>query len=146
MSLINQFAEEVRKVFNKKITLEDRKVLRELSTKDEVQTSQAIAVLLAEIAMIDQEFDDREYGYIFKHLEEAFDLDQNEIKNLISYGARLIENLQSTEVFSNHLKETLSAEERKELLKVINGLIKADGVEHGFEVFLQDRLKLTLEV
>ena len=147
MSALDDFSEEVRKLFDKKkFTLADRQILRELGATDEITTSQAIAVLLAEMAMIDQNFDEREYGYIFTHLEKHFDMSQDEAKHLIKYGTSLISNLQSTELFAKHLREALGDEERSKLMKVLEGLIQADGVEHGFEVYLRDRLKNTLEV
>ena len=147
MSVLNDYADEIRKLFqNKKFTLEDRKMLRELGATDEITTSQALAVLFAEVAMIDQDFDEREYGFIIKHLGDNFSLEPKEVKGLIAYGTTLIENLQSTEQFTSHLRQNLDSEQRSKLLDVINGLIFADGVEHGFEVYLRDRLKKTLEI
>jgi len=147
MSVLSEFSQEVRKLFQKKkFTLEDRKILRELGATDEITTSQAIAVLLAEVAMIDQNFDEQEYGFIFTHLEKHFELTQKEVKGLIEYGSSLISNLQSTELFSKHLKENLSLEDRNKLMNVLESLIQADGVEHGFEIYLKERLQTTLEV
>lgn len=125
---------------------EDLKILDELEAGRKFSKEQAIAVLVSEIALCDLEFDKKEYDYLFSYFKATYGLKDGQIRNLIQQGTMLMANLQTTEQFAEHLVEVMTLEERTSLVKMVSGLIKADDVEHGFELYLFERLERLLGV
>ncbi len=123
---------------------DEKTLLDELGAGRKVTQEQAIAVLVSEIALCDLEFDKREYEFLFEYFKSKFGLKDGEIRNLIQQGTLLMANMQTTELFAQHLVNTMSSEEREELLVMVKGLIHSDEIEHGFELYLFDRLERLL--
>ncbi len=146
-NILTKIADKVASVFPGKLlnlSSEDEKLLDELGAGRSVTRELAIAVLVSEIALCDHSFDKREYDYLFSYFKEHFGLQDGEIRNLIQHGSLLMASLQTTEQFAQHLMDTSNEAERKDLLNMVKGLISVDHLEHGFELYLFERLERLL--
>lgn len=121
-------------------------LLDELLSDDSTTESEAIAALLVEIAMIDQEFSKEEYEFIFRFFRENYELEEREIWELVRNASTRYGNYKSTGAFSSHLAETMDKKERQKVLNAMGELIKVDGVEHGFELFVKSRMEELLKL
>jgi len=146
-NILSKIAEKVANVVPEKLfnlSKEDEKLLDELGAGRKVTKELAIAVLVSEIALCDLTFDKREYDYLFSYFKDRFALKDGEIRNLIQHGTQVMASLQTTEQFAQHLTETADETERKDLLAMVKGLISVDHLEHGFELYLFERLERLL--
>ncbi|HMO19069.1 MAG TPA: TerB family tellurite resistance protein [Oligoflexia bacterium] len=125
---------------------EQKKLFDSFSISDEIPLPKAYAMLLVDVALIDNKFDKKEYDYIFNYFRTKFHMEEHEIRELISMCNALISNMRSTEAFAEFLSKELDLEERRRLLNTLTGLIKSDGIEDGFELYLKSRFSKLLDL
>lgn len=99
----------------------------------------ALAVLLVDLASCDQAFDMQEYVIISNGLRRLFGTNKSDVRGLINQANLVLSNLRGTAKFSQLLQESLSEDEKRAVLEVIDEVIFADGVEDGFETYLRNK-------
>ena len=106
----------------------------------------AVTVLLVDLASCDQNFDAQEYETICVGLKRLFGTTPAQVKDLVHQAKLTLGNLRGLERFANLLREHLSEDEKVKVFEVIDEVIKADGVEDGFEIFLRMKFASMLGV
>ena len=109
-------------------------------------TQLAYAVLLVDLAMIDQRVDQREYQVIAQSLIRLLKIHPKEVAVLVERAKKELAAFRGSTGFGEQLGQVLSIEERQALLKAIEEIIIADGVVDGFEVYLHQRFAKLLNV
>jgi len=122
----------------------NKQLLNDLTSEGKHETELAFAVLLVDMAMIDQEFEPREYEYIFGIFEKHFGLSRDEITSLIKHASSLIGQQRGSHSFALQLQENLDKEERQKMIEMLRGLVQADDKEDGFEVYLMQKFEKIL--
>jgi len=104
----------------------------------------AVTVLLVDLAASDQEFDPREYQVIVHGLMEMFGTQKHEVSALINQAQTILRNLRGVSQFGKLLTDNLSLDERMSIMRIIEQVIQADGVEDGYETYLRHKLQKML--
>jgi uncharacterized tellurite resistance protein B-like protein len=104
----------------------------------------AVTVLLVDLAASDQDFDPREYQVIVHGLMEMFGTQKHEVSALINQAQTILRNLRGVARFGELLTENLSLEDRLAIMRIIEQVIQADGVEDGYETYLRHKLQKML--
>ncbi|MCB0339034.1 MAG: TerB family tellurite resistance protein [Bdellovibrionales bacterium] len=99
----------------------------------------AVAILLVDLATIDQNFEMQEYNVIVDGLRRLFGTTPRDVSALINQAQLVIANLRGTAKFAELLKEELTHAEKTSVLSVINEVIDADGERDGFELYLLNK-------
>ena len=119
--------QEVRQLLSQhmgKLNISNREeLLQELTSEDEIPIELAFTVLLVDLAMIDQNFEAREYGYIFSTLGTAFNLSDAEIKNLIKNAKNSLGSFRGPRSFATRLAKTLSEDQRQDLGRALEVIV-----------------------
>lgn len=105
---------------------------------DEHQIDLAWAVLLVDMASIDNDFSPRESYFIKQQLKEHLGVSYDQAVELVKEATKLVEKGNVAE-FGEYLREHVSEGKRKELLSVLDSLIAEDHIHHPFEKDLRER-------
>jgi len=111
------------------------------SKADKKQLELAVSVLLVDLASCDQSFDPEEYQVISMGLMRLFGTSKTEVTNLVNQAKVQLANMRGVSRFAATLTESLSKDERREIMEVIDEVIMADGEEDGFETYVRNKLK-----
>ncbi|MCB0358018.1 MAG: TerB family tellurite resistance protein [Bdellovibrionales bacterium] len=142
--VLGTLGSQIRGVFRRLSGQRDLVLLRDLASSDVPPKERAIAALFCELALIDQQFHQKEYEFIFSFFRSRFGLEEREIRELVQQATAAIKNLQSSESFAVQLRETLPESERREVLAAIDDLIAVDGDEDGYELYVRGRFEQLL--
>jgi len=105
------------------------------------QLELAVSVLLVDLASCDQSFDPEEYQVICLGLMRLFGTSKTDVTALVNQAKVELANMRGVARFATILKESLTIDERKEIMEVVEEVIMADGVEDGFETYLRNKFK-----
>ncbi len=105
----------------------------------------AVSVLLVELGSCDQSFEQREYSTIVAGMQRIFGTKIEDIKKLVHEAKLAIANMRGTDKFVELLRDNLQPEQRKLILDLIDEVIRADGVEDDYEIFLRARFTRMLQ-
>lgn len=108
------------------------------------QLEVALTVILVDLASADQSFESREYFIIENGLRRLFGTPKLEVSKLVAEAQSALANLRGTGKFTTELKDTLTLEQKKVAMEVIDDVISADGVLDGFEIYLRNRFAASL--
>jgi uncharacterized tellurite resistance protein B-like protein len=136
--------EAVREYFDQGRKDENNQLLEAMDGGDQITPELAYTVLLVDLAMIDQDFDEREYAYLMTKLEEKFGLDKEEIVVLIEQAKRSVEGFRGPKSMVDYLRDHLSVSEKQGVMALIDGLIEADQVKDDAELHLKEAFKALL--
>jgi uncharacterized tellurite resistance protein B-like protein len=150
MTRINELFERARRLFASDDTVDrldyehDKQLLESLSETDEIGLSEAYAFLLVDLAMIDNQFHANEQVYLTEKLKKEFAISDAEVGELIIRCRAMISALRGSFSYVEFLNKTLSGEQKKHLMKLVRGMIEADGKLDEFETYLQNRFAKVL--
>jgi uncharacterized tellurite resistance protein B-like protein len=105
----------------------------------------ATAVLLVELASCDENFEPREFQTIVGGIQRIFGTKADEIRKLIHEAKLAIANMRGTDKFAELLRDNLQAEQKKLIFDVIDEVIRSDGIEDDYEVFLRNKFTRLIE-
>ena len=105
----------------------------------------ALTVILVDLASSDENFEQREYQAISIGLRRLFG-DSKDLKMLVNRAQLALSNLRGTQSFADLLRENLSEDDRKIVAEIIEDVIRADGVEDGFEQYLRLKYAKLLDI
>lgn len=110
------------------------KVLFQISVEPEKRISyqEAIAALLLEVMMADDEINDREVEQVKRFLREETDL-EDEIDSLYEEAKAGVSNANDLYQFTKVINESASVEQKVELVKGLWRVAFADGVVDAYE-------------
>lgn len=97
----------------------------------------ALTTVLVDLAVSDQNFEPSEYTIIQKSLQALFGTPKTEISNLVNQAVAKLKNLRGSAPELAILKEQLNDQQKQMVVKAIDDVIDADGVEDGFEVYMR---------
>ena len=146
MKILEGLSDVVKPVVSRQVRTENQEIIAALNNNEEITIELAVAVLLVDLAMIDQEFDSREYKYISATFKELYGLQDEDIANLIKQSKNYLAQMRGTSTFASYLKDNVPEEQRVQIGKAISGIIKVDGVEDGFEIYFKNKISALLEV
>ena len=105
----------------------------------------ALTVMLVDVALVDNDFDDDEYRAIHHVLRAKLGIDSPEAHELISEAREVVkQSTEEVESFSTFLLSRLNETEREKLVIDLVELMGTDGVIHPFEVDLKLRYEKLL--
>lgn len=104
----------------------------------------ATAIVLLEIASLDDKVDKLEAALIQSGLSSLFNVSQLEIANIILQAKNHLGNLRGSSAEIQILKETLDPISRREVLKLVNDLVNIHGAPEGFEIYLRNQVHQAL--
>ncbi len=104
----------------------------------------ALTVLLVDLACCDQNFDQQEYQIIISGLQRIFGTGKHEIQALVNQANIALANLRGVGRFAGLLNESLSDEQKQQVMDIIDEIIHIDGEVDGFEVYLHHKLATML--
>lgn len=99
----------------------------------------ALTVLLVDLASCDQNFEMREYTIIQNGLKRVFGTTKDQVSALINEANTTLKNMRGSSRFASQLKDSLSMDQRLAIMEIVDEVIKADGVEDGFETYLRQK-------
>lgn len=105
----------------------------------ENESKLALTVILVELAGSDQNFDLQEYDAICMGLKRVFNIDRQEVQNLVNQANTVLAGLRGTTGFAEKLAKNLDADQKKVIIEVIDDLINTDGKVDGFEIYLKQK-------
>lgn len=108
--------------------------------------ARAAAVIMLEMAAADERNDDGELAVIHQAMQQAFDLDENELDELVRDAETLRDESVSLHDFTRDLKAHLDRDERDELVEWLWRVAWADGRVDRYEEQLLRRLSDLLGV
>ncbi len=100
----------------------------------------AAAALLAEVALSDTNFDDRERSAVENLVATRFDLSETEARCLIDAAEQEAKDATHLLRFTRVIKDNFSPAERIELIEMIWEVVYADGELHDYEDSLLRRI------
>lgn len=106
----------------------------------------ALAILLMDIALVDNNFDIKEHEWIKKILEGCFKLNSEKVISLIEIAKLETENSKDIDSYAQYLRLTLTPKERLEVYNIFEQLIKVDKIIDSFEKKLVQKYKNLLGV
>ena len=98
-----------------------------------IEIQEALAVVLVDVAMCDQEFSSSEYHQIADGMHRMFGTQKNDSQKLIHQAKLVLGNMRGCSRQAEILKTTLSDSDRAVILEIIDNIIAADGKEDGYE-------------
>ena len=101
----------------------------------------ATAIVLLEIASLDDKVDKFEGALIQSGLSSLFNASQAEVANIILQAKNHLGNLRGSSAEIQILKESLDPISRREVLKLVNDLTNIHGAPEGFEIYLRNRVQ-----
>ena len=99
----------------------------------------AVAILLVDLASIDQNFDMEEFSVIRDGLNRIFGTTGDEVSKLVNQATLVLRNLRGTSKFAEVLRDSLSNEDKKEIINLIDQVIAADSKMDDYEVYLKHK-------
>lgn len=124
---------------------DDERAYADGMTSEEFSGVLARAVLLMDVALIDRDFDAREYEFILHLLEKDMGISRREAIDMAQTAAERVQ-LRGSCSFSIELHRRLSLPDRQRVMDQIRHLILADGTVDGFERYLEKKLSDMLGV
>lgn len=124
--------------------LEDTQFAQSLADSDEIPLPVACAFLLTDMAMIDGHFDKTEYDFIFNRLEGPLGLKPDEAASLVLQAKTTIAAGRGSSSYADYVKQHFSVEQRQQAYEMLKTMVLADGKQDDYEVFLQNRLAVSL--
>jgi len=106
----------------------------------------AYAIILLDLALIDDDFDQREQGLIYAKLKEAFGLRPEKVEELIKKAKAIVSGTGEIESFAEYIGVNFSREKREEVIGALDAVLLADEIEHPFEIDLRNRYAKILGV
>ncbi|MGE0240406.1 MAG: TerB family tellurite resistance protein [Parvibaculaceae bacterium] len=100
----------------------------------------AVAALLIEAARMDENFDATERGTIEHLLAERFDLDPEAVYALIADAEQAVRQSTQYFPFTRQINDTLSGEERVQIIEMLWKVAYADGILDRYEDMLLRRI------
>lgn len=100
----------------------------------------AAAVLLVEVAMQDEGFDEDERAYIHQVLQKQFDLTPDDSAALMNMAERHASD--SVELYSStkYIRDAWDHDQRVKLIEMLWEIVYVDGVVHDFEANIMRRI------
>ncbi|QFI37927.1 TerB family tellurite resistance protein [Moritella marina ATCC 15381] len=132
-NVIGDIKAQINHVFGSKVTY-----------SEDVRMS--LAVILVDLACIDNDFCDDEHKYIKNKLCSYFKITLDESYVLIEKATNIAEHNLSQDSFAEYLKQNISAEAREDMLKIMNEIVWADSEFVSFEKRLKTRFAKILGV
>lgn len=112
-------------------------------TRSAVQES--IALILLDVAFIDNTFDNSEYAAIVQGLQELLEIGYDEVVDLIQETRQLrVSQEVDLDLIGTFLGTQLSSEIRREILQLITDILISDHHLHPFEKALKERYRRLL--
>ena len=124
---------------------EDRELLKGLESEVTPSEPLAYAVLLVDLATVDQKFDKREHAIISGTLKELFNSTPREADDLIAEARHVLAAFRDSVSFVSKIKEEYSSDERAQLYAIIEKVIGADLKENSYETLLREKFRKLLE-
>lgn len=100
----------------------------------------AACVILLEAATADSQFSEQESRKIISILQDRFQMTDSSVNELIEASKRERENSPGLWHFTNRINETLSIEEKYELMEMVWRVIYSDGTLDSFENYVAHKL------
>ncbi|MCB0329887.1 MAG: TerB family tellurite resistance protein [Bdellovibrionales bacterium] len=117
--------------FFSETTLDHDKSGEELSARLKV----AVAVILCEMAHVDDNLDHTEFDFIIRALDHQFHLMDEEAEALREIATELIKDKSKVDEFLDLINEHFSLEQRQKVYELAVEVAKADGIFDKFERF-----------
>lgn len=129
----------------------DREIEQSRSQLTEKKTSRknieiALTVLLVDLASCDQAFSPKEYQVISSALRRMFGISHDAVSALVNQANQIIAGLRGTSEFAETIRDEMTLEERKTIMKIIDEMIMADGKVDAFEEYLRQRFITLLQI
>ncbi len=106
----------------------------------------AYAVLMIDLALVDNNFNKNEHEFVKVTLGKLFNLSLDEVYKLMDDAQQIVTENHDADDFACHLKNSLHAEKREELVGILDNLLAVDGRRNSFEIDLRDRYQMLLGV
>mgnify|MGYP002713332325 CR=1 FL=1 len=106
----------------------------------------AIAVLLVDIALVDNEFDPKEHEWVIKLLMSFLSLSRDRAYELLDKATDIVETNRDPEAYAVYLRDTIPATERESIVELLDEIVKADHDKDHFELRLRERYQELLGV
>lgn len=119
---------------------------RRLDKEQNGQLAQCLTMLLLDIAAVDDSISYEEHELITKTLDEQFVITKDEIYALIAEAKETIERGENLDSYAHILTGITTAEERENIIAIVDTLVKSDGVSDQYELKLRHRYEQLLGV
>ncbi len=106
-------------------------------TREELEFS--LAIILAEVASSDQNFEQREYTIIAESMKNIFGTSQAEAYNFIERARGILQNMRGASTYAEILKNSLNQDQLRQIMTSIENVACKDEQPTGFEIYLRDK-------
>lgn len=104
-----------------------------------VELQEALAVILVDVAMCDQEFSTTEFHQISDGMHRIFGTQKNDVQRLVHQAKLILANMRGCSRQADLIKASLPESERVVILEIVDNIIAADGKEDGYEIYLRQK-------
>ncbi|MBU0561826.1 MAG: TerB family tellurite resistance protein [Bacteroidetes bacterium] len=133
--------------FKKKLYEEfDNPVSEEIEVDQSKRIQLATCALFLEVANSDDDFAEEEKTFIINHMKQAFSLDDELVKELISESKAEVEESISLYEFTKILNDNFSREEKFNIVKNLWKLVFADGRLDKYEEYFVRKISNNLNL
>ncbi len=137
----------IKRFITKILTLKNDKLIEtELKKENLKRYQQALAVVLVDIALVDNEFDYAEHAFIFNALAEQFNLTKDQLYKLIEEAESLVNESNDIDSYGTILRDLISSEECESVMHTLDQLAKIDNNRSHYESKLRQRYEKLLGV
>lgn len=138
-------------MLTKVISLLKKRLVKETPLSEEALERQnkiigALAVVLVDIAMVDNEFGYEEHDFIKEYFTNEYGLSKTEIYDLIGKSKEILAAAQDIDHYGKVLSDELSVDDREALMVTIDELLHSDSEKDRFEEMLRARYEKLLGV
>lgn len=138
-------------MFSTIISLLKKLLVKEAPVSEEALERQnkiisALAVVLVDIALVDNEFGYDEHDFILTYFTREYGLSKTEIYGLIEKAKEVIASEKDIDNYGRVLHDELSIEERESLMAAIDELLHSDSEKDRYEELLRARYEKLLGV
>jgi uncharacterized tellurite resistance protein B-like protein len=130
---------------HKRLLQYDADMLEAVEADDPIDEATAYAVLLTELALADGSMDRDEERVIEIALGQIPGVRRGDVGMLMERARGMIDSFRGPFSFVSRIKREYSHAEREKLFGMIDRLIKADGVENGYEKYLREKFHALLQ-
>lgn len=111
------------------------------SSNSPMELALAVAVVLVEVASLDESLDKFERSIIHSGLQSLFKLSEQEVSQIVLTARNQIATLRGSSAEAQILSDSLDAMSKRRVGQLVDDLLNTHGGPQGFEIFLRKKLR-----
>lgn len=124
----------------------EKKLIKAQKEENLKRYQQAMAVVMVDIALVDNDFSYAEHGFILSKLSDKFGLDKDRRYALIQEAEAIVHESKDIDSYGKVLRDLISCDERESIIHTLDQLSYIDNERSTYETKLRQRYERLLAV